>query len=77
MSNQETHKFLRRHKAGIRLEEVRQPDKSYKRPKGFDNIPQAIHEQRKRAPPVPVRSEEGKEGDSGVRGKNGCVRKGN
>ncbi|MPD05991.1 hypothetical protein E2C01_101767 [Portunus trituberculatus] len=54
MENQETHKFLRKHKAGIRLEEVRKPDSNYKRPKGFDNIPQAINEQRKKAPPVPV-----------------------
>ncbi|ROT73553.1 putative myosin-IIIa-like [Penaeus vannamei] len=42
MSNQETHKYLRRHKAGIRLEEVKAPPKDYKRPKGFDHIPQPI-----------------------------------
>ncbi|XP_063883342.1 myosin-IIIb-like isoform X3 [Scylla paramamosain] len=54
MENQEAHKFLRKHKAGIRLEEVRKPDQNYQRPKGFDNIPHAIHEQRKKAPPVPA-----------------------
>ncbi|XP_069984384.1 myosin-IIIb isoform X8 [Penaeus vannamei] len=53
MSNQETHKYLRRHKAGIRLEEVKAPPKDYKRPKGFDHIPQVIHEQRKRGAPQP------------------------
>ncbi|XP_050729022.1 myosin-IIIb-like isoform X4 [Eriocheir sinensis] len=54
MSNQDTHKFLRKHKAGIRLEEVRKPDSSYHRPKGFDNIPLAIQEQRKKAPAAPT-----------------------
>ncbi|KAG7174088.1 Myosin-IIIa-like [Homarus americanus] len=53
MSNQETHKFLRRHKAGVRLEEVTTPDKDYIRPRGFDHIPQVINEQRKRAAPQP------------------------
>ncbi|KAK4296506.1 hypothetical protein Pmani_030996 [Petrolisthes manimaculis] len=53
MANQETHKLLRRHKAGVRQEEVRPAPKDYKRPKGFDQIPQAIHEQRKRGAPQP------------------------
>ncbi|XP_047481319.1 myosin-IIIb-like isoform X4 [Penaeus chinensis] len=55
MSNQETHKYLRRHKAGIRLEEIKAAPKDYQRPKGFDHIPQVIHEQRKRgAPQAPI-----------------------
>ncbi|XP_063589666.1 myosin-IIIb-like [Penaeus indicus] len=53
MSNQETHKYLRRHKAGIRMEEIKAAPKDYQRPKGFDHIPQVIHEQRKRGAPQP------------------------
>ncbi|XP_064105759.1 myosin-IIIb-like isoform X3 [Macrobrachium nipponense] len=54
MSNQEVHKYLRRQKAGIRMEELKSASKDYKRPKGFDQIPQVIHEQRKRGAPQPV-----------------------
>ncbi|XP_071534799.1 myosin-IIIb-like isoform X2 [Panulirus ornatus] len=53
MNNQEAHKYLRRHKAGVRLEEVRDPPKDYRRPKGFNQIPQMMHDQRKRAAPQP------------------------
>ncbi|KAK7063234.1 Myosin-IIIa, partial [Halocaridina rubra] len=53
MANQEAHKFLRRQKAGVRMEEIKSPPKDYKRPKGFDQIPASIYEQRKRAAPQP------------------------
>ncbi|XP_069183192.1 myosin-IIIb [Procambarus clarkii] len=53
MSNQEAHKLLRKHKPGVRMEEIQEAPKDYKRPRGFDEVPQVIHEHRKRAAPQP------------------------
>ncbi|CAL4059864.1 unnamed protein product, partial [Meganyctiphanes norvegica] len=56
MGNQEVHKYLRKQKPGIRLEEVTKPPSSYTRPEGFDKVPQMLEEQRKRGPAPPAQS---------------------
>ncbi|XP_068215254.1 myosin-IIIb-like isoform X2 [Palaemon carinicauda] len=56
MSNQEVHKYLRRQKPGIRMEELKSAPKDYRRPKGFDQIPPIIQEQRKKVAPQPPSS---------------------
>ncbi|XP_076034447.1 STKc_myosinIII_N_like and MYSc_Myo21 domain-containing protein ninaC isoform X2 [Oratosquilla oratoria] len=58
MNNQEVHKFLRKHKTGTRLEEIRPPSKDYKRPNGFNRIPLMIQDQRKKGPSLVKREEQ-------------------
>ncbi|XP_059476387.1 myosin-IIIb-like isoform X1 [Neocloeon triangulifer] len=43
MVNQDAHKFLRRNKPGVRLQEVTEPPVSYQRPRGFNLIPHLIN----------------------------------
>ncbi|KAF4520317.1 hypothetical protein B566_EDAN004377 [Ephemera danica] len=44
MVNQDAHKFLRRNKQGIRLNDVREPPISYQRPRGFQLIPHLLNQ---------------------------------
>ena len=54
MRNQETHKALRNIKPGISLKSLKDAPSNYKRPKGFDQIPDIMKEPKKRLAPKPV-----------------------
>ncbi|GLH16633.1 Myosin-VIIa [Gryllus bimaculatus] len=43
MKNQESHKYLRRNKPGVRLAEIKQPPTDYVRPQGFKLAPQFMN----------------------------------
>ncbi|XP_018026744.1 myosin-IIIb [Hyalella azteca] len=47
--NQDVHSALRRIKGGV--EDIRAPPSDYKRPRGFQDVPEMLHEQRKRLAP--------------------------